>query len=89
MKLMLDCRAFAQLLSQSQDGAPPVAMRARMRLHLMTCKACSNIDEQMSPRLAEQARGSMEAASHAGLCGSTIGAAADAGGRTCSGPRRA
>jgi predicted anti-sigma-YlaC factor YlaD len=47
MKLMLDCRALAQLLSQSQDGAPPVAMRARMRLHLITCQACRNVDEQM------------------------------------------
>jgi predicted anti-sigma-YlaC factor YlaD len=47
MKLMLDCRALAQLLSQSQDGAPPVAMRARMRLHLITCQACRHVDEQM------------------------------------------
>jgi predicted anti-sigma-YlaC factor YlaD len=47
MKLMLDCRALAQLLSQSQDGVPPVAMRARMRLHLITCQACRNVDEQM------------------------------------------
>ena len=47
MKLMLDCRALAQLLSESQDGVPPVAMRARMRLHLITCQACRNVDEQM------------------------------------------
>lgn len=47
MKLMLDCRALARLLSQSQDCAPPVALRARMRLHLMSCQACRNVDEQM------------------------------------------
>jgi predicted anti-sigma-YlaC factor YlaD len=47
MKLMLDCRAVAKLLSQSQDDAPPVAVRARMRLHMMTCQACRNVDEQM------------------------------------------
>jgi Putative zinc-finger len=47
MKLMLDCRALTKLLSQSQDDAPPLAIRARMRLHLMTCQACHNVDEQM------------------------------------------
>jgi predicted anti-sigma-YlaC factor YlaD len=47
MKLMLDCRALARLLSQSQDDASPLAMRARMRLHLVTCQACRNVDEQM------------------------------------------
>ncbi len=47
MKLMLDCRAMAHLLSQRQDDAPPAAIRARMRLHLMTCQACRNVDEQM------------------------------------------
>jgi hypothetical protein len=47
MKLMLDCRALAMLLSQSQEDAPPLAIRARMRLHLVTCQACRNADEQM------------------------------------------
>lgn len=47
MKLMLDCRALARLLSQSQDDAPPLAVRARMRLHLATCQACRNVDEQL------------------------------------------
>jgi predicted anti-sigma-YlaC factor YlaD len=47
MKLMLDCRALAKLLSQSQDHAPPLAIQARMRLHLMTCQACRNVDEQL------------------------------------------
>ncbi len=47
MKLMLDCRDLAGLLSQSQDDAPPLARQARMRLHLVTCQACRNVDEQM------------------------------------------
>lgn len=47
MKLMLDCRTLARLLSQSQDDAPPFAVRARMRLHLVTCQACRNVDEQL------------------------------------------
>jgi predicted anti-sigma-YlaC factor YlaD len=47
MKLMLDCRALARLLSQSQDEAPARVTRARMRLHLVTCEACRNVDEQM------------------------------------------
>jgi predicted anti-sigma-YlaC factor YlaD len=47
MKLTLDCRALAKLLSQSQDDAPPPAAKARMQLHLMTCQACRNVDEQM------------------------------------------
>ena len=47
MKLLLDCRAMARLLSQSQDAAPPMATQARMCLHLTTCKACRNVDEQM------------------------------------------
>ncbi len=47
MRLMLDCCALARLLSQSQDDPPPLAIRARMRLHLVTCQACRNVDEQM------------------------------------------
>jgi hypothetical protein len=47
MKLLLDCRALARLLSQSQDDTPPLAVRACMRLHLVTCQACRNVDEQM------------------------------------------
>ena len=47
MKLMLDCRALSRLLGQTQDGAPPLAVQARMRLHLMSCQTCRNVDEQM------------------------------------------
>lgn len=47
MKLMLDCQALAKLLSQTQDDATPLTIRARMRLHLITCQSCRNVDEQM------------------------------------------
>jgi hypothetical protein len=47
MKIMLDCRALVKLLSQSQDDSPPFAIRASMRLHLLTCQGCRNVDEQM------------------------------------------
>jgi hypothetical protein len=47
MKLLLDCRALARLLSQAQDDAPVLATRARMRLHWVTCESCRNLDEQM------------------------------------------
>jgi predicted anti-sigma-YlaC factor YlaD len=47
MKLMLDCRALARLLGRSQDVAPPMALRARMRLHLVSCQDCRNLDAQL------------------------------------------
>ena len=47
MKLMLDCRALSRLLSRSQDEALPLAIRARMRLHLTTCQSCRNVDRQV------------------------------------------
>jgi predicted anti-sigma-YlaC factor YlaD len=47
MRITLDCRALSSLISQSQDETPPLANRARMRLHLVTCQACRNVDDQM------------------------------------------
>jgi predicted anti-sigma-YlaC factor YlaD len=47
MKVTLDCRALVRLLSQSQDGAPPLTRRARMRLHLVSCESFRNVGEQM------------------------------------------
>ena len=47
MKLTLDCRALAHLLSRSLDDPPTLAIRARIRLHLVSCQACRNVDEQM------------------------------------------
>lgn len=47
MKLMLDCQALVKLLSLTQDDVTPLTIRARMRLHLITCQSCRSVDEQM------------------------------------------
>ena len=46
MKLMLDCREMSRLISDGQDLTLPVAERTRMRLHLVMCETCRNVDEQ-------------------------------------------
>jgi predicted anti-sigma-YlaC factor YlaD len=48
MKLLLDCRTVSRLISRSQDHAPPPpVLQVRMRLHLATCRACRDVDDQM------------------------------------------
>ncbi len=47
MKLMLDCKEVSRLLSERLDQTLPPAERARMRLHLVMCETCRNVDEQM------------------------------------------
>jgi hypothetical protein len=47
MKFTLDCDALTELLSLSQDGELPLTTRSRMRLHLVTCQACRNFDDQL------------------------------------------
>ncbi len=47
MKLQLDCRAVARLLSDGQDQALPAPERARLRLHFVICETCRNVDAQM------------------------------------------
>ncbi len=47
MKLNFDCQEVSRLLSDGQDRHLPTADRARMRLHLVMCQACRNVDEQM------------------------------------------
>ena len=48
MKIDLDCKAMARLISDGQDRDLPEAERARMRLHFVICQTCRNVDEQMS-----------------------------------------
>ena len=48
MKMDLDCKEVARLISDTQDSTLPMADRARMRLHFVMCQACRNVDEQMS-----------------------------------------
>lgn len=47
MNPKLNCKDVARLLSDEQDRALPPADRARMRLHLVMCEACRNVQEQM------------------------------------------
>jgi predicted anti-sigma-YlaC factor YlaD len=47
MKLKLDCQDVSRLLSDAQDNELPAAERARLRLHLVICQTCRNVDEQM------------------------------------------
>ena len=47
MKINLDCKDVSRLISQGLDQDLPPADRARMRLHLVICQTCRNVDEQM------------------------------------------
>lgn len=47
MKINLNCQDVSRLLSDGQDRLLPSADRARLRLHLVMCQACRNVDEQM------------------------------------------
>lgn len=48
MKVMLDCKQVAQMISTGLDQTLPPAQRAQMRLHFVMCRGCRNVDEQMS-----------------------------------------
>ena len=48
MKFRLRCREASELLSQRLDGPLPTADNARLRLHLMVCRACRPVAEQMA-----------------------------------------
>lgn len=47
MKIELDCKEVARLISDAQDSDLPLPDRARMRLHFVMCQTCRNVDEQM------------------------------------------
>jgi hypothetical protein len=47
MKIELDCKEVSRLISDGQDQTWPSADRARMRLHLVICETCRNVDKQM------------------------------------------
>lgn len=46
MKIRLKCRDAAQLLSERQDRRLGTADVLRLRLHLIACDACSNVEHQ-------------------------------------------
>lgn len=47
MRIDIDCKQMVRLVSDSLDRAMSPAERVRMRLHLVTCESCRNVDEQM------------------------------------------
>lgn len=44
---MLNCKEVTHLLSEGQDRKLTVAERARLEMHLLICKGCSNFRKQM------------------------------------------
>jgi predicted anti-sigma-YlaC factor YlaD len=48
MKLKLDCKDVSRLLSDAQEHPPEPSEMARLRLHLVICEACRNVEEQMA-----------------------------------------
>lgn len=48
MKLELDCKEVARLISEGQDQQMDPTRRARMRLHFVVCSACRNVKGQMN-----------------------------------------
>lgn len=46
MKRELDCKEVARLLSDDHEQPMPPTLRARLRLHLVVCTACRNVDAQ-------------------------------------------
>lgn len=47
MKLLPDCQEVSRLLSDGQDRRLPVKQRAQLRLHLVMCDTCRNVEGQM------------------------------------------
>ena len=47
MKLELDCKQMSRLLSDRMEDRVPSDELAQMRLHLVICEACRDVDEQM------------------------------------------
>jgi predicted anti-sigma-YlaC factor YlaD len=46
--MKLDCRQASRLLSDGADQQMAPADRARLRLHLVICDACRNVEEQFT-----------------------------------------
>jgi len=48
MKLKLTCHEVSHLLSQAQDADLSAGERARLRLHMVLCDACRNVERQLA-----------------------------------------
>ena len=42
----LTCRDVARVLSNGLDAEMPPAERARLRMHMVICEACRNVEQQ-------------------------------------------
>lgn len=42
----LTCKEVARILSDGLDAEMPAPQRARLRLHLVVCEACRNVEQQ-------------------------------------------
>ena len=47
MKVRLNCKEMARLISDGQDTTLPLVERAKMQLHFAACRPCRNVDEQV------------------------------------------
>ena len=47
MKIKVSCEEVSRLLSEGLDAHLPTSERARLRLHLVYCKTCRSVDEQL------------------------------------------
>ena len=48
MSLIPNCHEASRLLSEDQDHRLPATDRARLRLHLVLCDACRNVEQQLA-----------------------------------------
>lgn len=48
MTIELNCKEVSRLLSRENEEPLPPTERARLRLHLVMCDACRNVEEQMA-----------------------------------------
>ena len=48
MNVKLTCHQVSRLFSEGADRELPAGERARLRLHLVICDACRNVEEQMA-----------------------------------------
>jgi predicted anti-sigma-YlaC factor YlaD len=46
MSEKLTCHEVSRLLSDGLDEAMPPSQRARLRLHMVVCDACRNVEQQ-------------------------------------------
>ncbi len=48
MTTELSCKEVARLISDGLDTELPPSERARMRLHVVLCEACRNVNDQFT-----------------------------------------